>query len=344
MNQQINASGSSARSLTVVFVIGILLALFFAWLAPTLGTRGGVLKIDIVTRIGVVLIFFFQGVGLQRKQLAAGLLAWRFHVWVQLFIFGVMPLLTGLLLFLAGPVVPYDLHLGFLYLAILPTTVSSAVVMVTATGGDLPSAIFNATLSNLAGIVWVPMVCAWFLSTAAGEAMAVGPMLGNVTTLLLLPLVLGQVCQRFLQAWVRRHKKKITHFNNTVIFLMVYSALCRSFVSRVWDEHGVSVVLVAGLGAMLLLVLATMLAWFGGRLVGFTGPQRLTALFCGTQKTLLVGVPMAEAVFATIPTDVVGRAPTLSLVILPLVFYHPLQLMVGGALLSLFENEVPRNK
>jgi sodium/bile acid cotransporter 7 len=50
--------------------------------------------------------------------------------------------------------------------------------------------------------------------------------------------------------------------------------------------------------------------------------ERVTALFCGSKKTLASGVPMARLIF--------GAAPDLGLILLPIMLYHPLQLVVGG--------------
>jgi sodium/bile acid cotransporter 7 len=46
------------------------------------------------------------------------------------------------------------------------------------------------------------------------------------------------------------------------------------------------------------------------------------ALFCASQKTLAAGVPMAQLIF--------GAHPGLGLILLPVMLYHPLQLMVHG--------------
>ena len=52
---------------------------------------------------------------------------------------------------------------GFLFLAILPTTISTAIVYTSVSGGDSVAATFNATLSNLLGIIAVPLWCAFFV-------------------------------------------------------------------------------------------------------------------------------------------------------------------------------------
>jgi len=70
------------------------------------------------------------------------------------------------------------------------------------------------------------------------------------------------------------------------------------------------------------------LVWLASRALGFAPSERITALFCGSKKTLASGVPMARVIF--------GAAPGLGLILLPIMLYHPLQLMVGGWLAARF--------
>jgi sodium/bile acid cotransporter 7 len=53
--------------------------------------------------------------------------------------------------------------------------------------------------------------------------------------------------------------------------------------------------------------------------LGFARADRMVMLFCGSTKSLASGVPIAVIIF---PAD------TLSLVILPIMLYHQLQLIV----------------
>ena len=55
-----------------------------------------------------------------------------------------------------------------------------------------------------------------------------------------------------------------------------------------------------------------------------TRADRISALYCGTQKTLALGAPLLAILFEL--------NPDLGLLSLPIVLYHPVQLLVGGAL------------
>jgi len=57
----------------------------------------------------------------------------------------------------------------------------------------------------------------------------------------------------------------------------------------------------------------------GARVCGFTHADEVAAVFCGSQKSLVAGIPIASVLFA---------GPTLGIVVLPIMLYHPMQLVV----------------
>ena len=60
------------------------------------------------------------------------------------------------------------------------------------------------------------------------------------------------------------------------------------------------------------------------RVLGLARADRIAAVFCGSKKTLASGVPMAKLMF--------GANPALGVILLPIMIYHPLQLVVCGVL------------
>jgi len=89
----------------------------------------------------------------------------------------------------------------------------------------------------------------------------------------------------------------------------------------VW-RSGAASLGIATLASVLLLSVALGLTWLAGRVLGFARDERIAALFCGSKKTLASGVPMARLIF--------GAQPGLAVILLPIMIYHPLQLLVGG--------------
>lgn len=315
---------SPANALARTFLLGTAVALLAAWLAPGIGATGGALRSEQIAWYGVVFIFFVQGVQLSTAHFRESLFAWRLHLYIQVASLIAFPLLTFLLLVVAGGAVPPDVRLGFLFLAILPTTISSAAVLVNAAGGDLPSAIFNSALSNILAVFTVPLLCGWMLAAQSPIDIPAGPLLWKVAQLLLLPLVAGQVLRPWLAGFAARHKARLAQVNNLIIFFMVYAAFCDSLGTGA-GILDLSTLLWSLGGSLVLLLASTWLAWRCS--VRFPRAQRITALLCASQKTLASGVPLAGAIFAAAAG---AQLPAPGAFLLPLICYHPLQLLLGS--------------
>lgn len=305
------------------FLGGMIGAVVLASLAPELGRSGGTLRVDRLADVGIALVFFLHGLGISFASLRDGLLRWRVHVVVQVFTFAVFPLLWFALDALVGRWLPAGLVLGFCYLCALPSTISSSVAMTGVARGNVPAAIFNATLSSLLGIVLTPAIIALSVSVG-GQWLSFGAAVLSIAKLLLLPLVLGQLLRPLLHRWHQKYKRHTNLLDRWVILLLVYAAFCDSVASGLWREHGASLLALALVGAALILVVVLLLSTWLCRRLGFSAEDEIAAVFCGSKKTLASGVPMAKLLF--------GAHPALGLIVLPIMFYHQLQLFVCSLL------------
>jgi sodium/bile acid cotransporter 7 len=307
------------------FLVGIAGAMGLAWLAPGPGSQGGWLHPELLTKGGVALIFFLHGIALAPGALGAGALRWPVHLVVQLATFLAFPLLGLALLRAAGGWLSADLRLGFFFLCALPSTVSSSVAMTATARGNVAVAIFNATLSSLLGVVLTPLWVGWMLR-GGGQSLPMGKVVLDLILWLVLPLAAGQSLRPWLGDWAARNKKGINRVDRSTILLLVYTSFCGSVEGGVWSDQGTGVIVAAIVGSALML--AVMLAGMGAicRSLGFPEGDRTAAIFCGSKKTLASGVPMAYLIF--------GPDADLGLILLPIMVYHPLQLVVCGALAS----------
>jgi len=305
------------------FLGGMVGAVLLASLAPELGRSGGTLRVDRLADLGIALVFFLHGLGISFASLRDGLLRWRVHVVVQLFTFAVFPLLWFAFDALLGRWLPAGLVLGFCYLCALPSTISSSVAMTGVARGNVPAAIFNATLSSLLGIVLTPAIIALSVSVG-GQWLSFGAAVLSIAKLLLLPLVLGQLLRPLLHRWHQKYKRHTNLLDRWVILLLVYAAFCDSVASGLWREHGAGLLAMALAGAALILALVLLLSTWLCRRLGFSTEDEIAAVFCGSKKTLASGVPMAKLLF--------GTHPALGLIVLPIMFYHQLQLFVCSLL------------
>ena len=203
----------------------------------------------------------------------------------------------------------------------LPSTVSSSVALTAAARGNVPAAVFNATLSSLLGVVLTPLWLGLVLGSQ-GKGLPLGKVVLDLCLWLLLPLFVGQLLRPWFGAFATRHKARISLVDRGTILLLVYTSFCDSVVGGVWVGQGLGTLFYAGAVAVGLLGLVLGCTAQLSRLLGFPIEDRIVAVFCGSKKTLAAGVPMARLIF--------GADPGLSLILLPLMIYHPLQLVVGG--------------
>jgi len=304
------------------FLLGMVAATALAWAWPAPGAGGGWMHPALVTKGGVALIFFLHGLALSFAALRAGALNWRLHALVQSCTFLLFPVLgLGLNALLDGRVAP-ELKLGLFYLCALPSTVSSSVAMTAAAGGNVAGAVFNATLSSLVGIVATPLWLAAVMRTS-GQAQPILPVIVDLIRWLVLPLIAGQLLRPWLAGWAARNKPLINVVDRLTILLLVYTSFCDSFRQGVWSGRGAQVLLVAGICAVLF-ALVMLLSGGLARGLHFSRGDRIAAMFCGSKKTLASGVPMAKLIF--------GAHPGIGAILLPIMIYHPLQLVICGLL------------
>jgi sodium/bile acid cotransporter 7 len=304
------------------FLIGMICAVFLAWLWPAPGAHGGALHPELLNKLGVALIFFLHGLTLASDAFKAGTLRWQLHLIVQASTFLLFPLLGLALLAVLGSHLSDDLRLGVFFLCALPSTVSSSVALTAVARGHVPAALFNATLSSLLGVFLTPLWLTVVRPAGASGSMPIGSVIWDLITWLIVPLALGQLLRPFLGKFAARHKPQISRVDRATILLLIYTSFCDSFQAGIWQGQGLVSLLLATLLCVVILATVMTATTFLGRAAKLPFDDQIVAIFCGSKKTLASGVPMARLMF--------GHDPGLSVILLPLMIYHPLQLVVCG--------------
>ncbi|KAI3600574.1 Sodium/bile acid symporter family [Cupriavidus necator H850] len=307
------------------FVLVMLTAIAIALVAPEIGTGNGPLHLGVVTSLGVALVFFLHGAALSRDKLVSGAKHWRLHVFVQTFTYVVFPLVGALLMLSLRNTLPPDLLLGVFFLCALPSTVSSSVAMTSMARGNVSGAIFNATISGLIGMLVTPLLMGLVIS-ASGASMPLGKALTGVALQLLLPFALGQLLRPLIGNWLTKKKNITNKIDRGVIVLIVYSSFCDATAKGLWHQYQWQTIGAVMLIAAVLLFVVLGFTTLTARRLGFSVEDEITAVFCGSKKSLANGIPMAKILFA-------GH-PALGLLVLPLMVYHQLQLIVCSVIAS----------
>ncbi|EAZ79762.1 bile acid:sodium symporter family protein [Algoriphagus machipongonensis] len=311
------------------FLLGIFLAIFLGYLLPELGSNESSIPWKPIINVGIGLVFFFYGVKLDPVKLKEGLVNWKLHVLIQSATYIIFPGLI-LLLLSALPFIKEEFKLGITYLSVLPSTVSASVVMVSIAGGNLPGAIFNASISSLIGVVLTP---AWMgLLNDSGEiSMEFLPTLGELSLKVLLPVFLGVLAHQWLYPKIASHIGKIKYLDQSVIMIIVFTSFAQSFSEEVFAPFKIGTLVEIALIMLGVFFLIWGIIFVLTRLLKFSRDDQITALFCGSKKSLVQGVVIGKVIF---PDPAV-----LALAILPLMLYHIQQLIAGSIIASSMGNK-----
>jgi len=292
-----------------------------AWLWPSVGAGEGIFSLSSLANYGISVIFFFYGLKLSRRKLNAGLANWRLHVLIQLTTFVLFPLMILLIRPLFHGEVNTLLWLGIFYLAALPSTVSSSVVMVSIAGGNIPVAIFNASISSLIGVFITPLWMSLILSSAARiESAGLWPIIGKLVLQVILPVILGMALNHRWGAFAEQHQSMLRKFDQTVILMIVYTSFCASFAHHVFEDFSWITMIGCAAGMLILFFAVFGIVGFLCRRLKINRKDTITAQFCGSKKSLVHGTAMSKVIFA-------GYSGT-GVILLPIMLYHALQLIV----------------
>lgn len=295
----------------------VVMILALAGLGIVLPAQGGVLEVvTVLVQAGIVALFFLYGARLSTAEVVHGLTAWRVHAVIVTVTFVVFPLMGVALSPLAPSVISPELLTALVFVCLVPSTVQSSVAFTSIAGGDRAIAVVAASTSSFLGVFLTPLLVALLLG---GDVTVDAAAVLRIVGLLLLPFLAGQVARRWLRPWLVRHDVGLRRFDRSTVLLVVYAGFSRGTNADVWDvlDWGDGAV-VAGVCAGLLAV-SSLLCWLTGR--RFSRGEQIAIYFCGTNKSLAAGLPMASVLFS---------ATTFPLMILPLMVYHQLQLIAGS--------------
>ncbi|MDT0676299.1 bile acid:sodium symporter [Autumnicola musiva] len=297
------------------FIVSIFAAIFIAYFFPQ-GIE--IFPLKIITDIGIGLIFFFYGLKLSPAEFKTGLKNYHSHMVIQVTTFVIFPLLALLCLPLFEAGTSSQLWISLFFFATLPSTVSSSVVMVAIARGNIPTAIFNASLSGLIGIFATPLWLGIFLSHSTNFEFT--NVLLKLFLQIILPLGLGLFFQKFLGDFAQKHSKKLGLIDKSTIILIIYSSFSNSFTSNLFNtvSAGDLIKLFA------LIVLFFLIIYFGlntlCNALNFDIKDKIATQFCGTKKSLVHGSVMVKVIF--------GSAAGTGLLLLPIMLYHSIQLLI----------------
>jgi solute carrier family 10 (sodium/bile acid cotransporter), member 7 len=314
------------------FTLALASTVLLASLLPATGTFSHVL--ESLTSGVIVVLFFLHGSKLSRQAIWSGIGHWRLHILVTFTTFAFFPLLGWLLKPLLAHWLPQDLVLGILFLCTLPATVQSAIVLTGLARGNVPAAICSASGSTLLGIIFTPLLVTLLLSHT-GHSSNPLESVGKIALQLLLPFALGHFLRPWTSGMLQKLGGKIKIIDQASILLVVYAAFSGAVVAGLWQQ--MPWIAMVTLFAVCAVILVCSMLWcvWSSRYFKFSTSDEVTILFCGAQKSLVSGIPIAQVLFS---------ATAVGPMLLPIMLFHPMQLMVSAVIAGRYGRQVDASR
>jgi len=307
------------------FVLSIIIVIGISYLFPYWGSKERPIPLNVIGTIGISLIFFFYGLKLSTSQLKFGLKNWKLHLLVQATTFLIFPLLVIAFRPFLQTQEQETLWLAFFFLAALPSTVSSSVVMVSIAKGNIPAAIFNASISGIIGITLTPLWMGLFVKSASTDFNFANIYIKLIIQIIL-PVILGIILQRFLGAFAQKHTSKLTLFDKSIILIIIFKSFSESFEEHIFSGVSFLDLTLLFTGVLVLFFLVFYLTGFMAKKLDFNKEDQITAQFCGTKKSLVHGTVFSAILFEDM--TYVG------VILLPLMLFHAIQIFIISVIAS----------
>lgn len=309
------------------FLILVLLVILVAYAYPPLGATYVAPQIT-ATWIAVIFIFLLSGIKLKSEEFSKAFQSLYFNAFVQIYNFGVVSAVVfGVSrLLLVADILTANLADGMVIGASVPITVNMVMVLTQSANGDEAAAIFNAAFGNMMGVFLSPALILLYLGVQGGGSLDLAKVFLKLVLRVLLPIVVGQVLRRFSPAvvnFVKNHKKVMNKCQEYALVFIVYTVFCRTF-SNPTDTGAGSVFIMIGF-IFLLLTGLMILAWYLLKYLFRGQPKlRVMGLYGCTHKSVAMGIPLINAIYES--------NPNVGFYTLPLLVWHPMQLVIGSFL------------
>ena len=305
------------------FLILILLSILIAFAYPPLGAKYLAPKIT-ATWIAVMFIFLMAGLGLKSEEFSKASKQCSFNMFIffynfgvdSAFVFGVSRLLSYY------NIINQDLADGMTIAASLPLTINMCVVLTKASGGDEAAAIINTAMWNMVGVFLSPVLILGYI----GQTGTVNrwKIFYKLALRVLLPIVVGQLLKNYVPVvrdFVKEYKPYFKKAQMYSLVFIVYTIFCRTFIDKETEVPVGDIFIMIAFIAICLVTLMV-LAWYLLRLFFRKEIKlRICGLFGATHKTAAMGIPLINAIYE-------GN-PKIGLYTLPLLIWHPMQLVFG---------------
>jgi len=250
----------------------------------------------------ILLVFFFSGLGLDSREVSAGIRDLQGITLALLLVFAVSPLLS--ILPCALPL-EEGIRIGIFLVAAMPTTLSTGVVMTGAARGNVAHALTITILANGLSVFTIPITLS-FLLHLMGQSVPVSidksSIMVQIALLVIAPLVAGGLVRRASDATTAPYYDRLQVVNQILVLVIVWTSVSQSRLDILANLDGLALV---SLLAFFYHGLVLIFAWALIRLFRLPPGRRESIIFMGGQKTLILSVILQASYFSQYGTALV---------------------------------------
>lgn len=216
-----------------------------------------------------------------------------------------------------------DLKSGLLIAASVPCTMAAASVWTRRANGNDAVSLLVTLLTNgfcfLVTPAWITFGSVYFDTADASTALSYHELVVRLVVAALLPAIFGQLCRmaESVRTFVDQQKSVLSNMAQMVILLLVFISAFkggeRFDVEQSPFTH--TAMLIVWASCIAIHLAGMWLAWHGSGLLGFLESDRRAIAIAGSQKTLPIGLLVADAT-------------GMPLAIIPMLMYHATQLLI----------------
>lgn len=304
------------------FLIGLLLVFVVtvADTSETVSSIGRWIKMRHGPDAVIVLIFFSSGLILNASQVRKGVMDVKGIFAALVIIFMVSPIVGAV--FGKTPIAT-GIKIGIFLVAVMPTTLSSGVVMTGAAGGNMAQALTITILANGLAVFTIPVVLSLLLNLVGGSTVVSidkTAIMFKLGLYVLFPLCTGLTIKFFVRSFIDRFGLQLQTLNQCLVLAIVWMAMsqARGAILNGGASVGIIFLLVVGFHGILLAA-----AGLFAKFLKLAKGRRESVIFMGGQKTLPLSVILQVSLF-----------PQYGLALVVCVLHHMIHLLMDGYLVG----------
>ncbi len=311
------------------FLIGMIFMVILAALFPSIGKTNGPLKPEITIKyILIPVIFILSGISLKTGELGAVYKLFRLHTTIQLYNLLFIPISGyGISMFFQSVTnINESLLNGIIIACCVPCTISMCNIFTQAVDGNLAVSLINSSMSNLLSVIVTPSLLLLFLGKETKLNLL--SVLLKICLIILVPFIIGQTLQHITNIGnklnVLRPKFKLV--NTCILLIMIFSVFSDTFS----NDNETNISFTDFIAIFFIVVIMYIIFYTGSFIIlskfNVTRATYMAGAFCSAHKSIAMGIPLINVIYQN--NDKIG------LFSLPLLIYHPTQLVLGSLALS----------